>query len=97
MKGQIIVQFTFPFPRHSINLCPVILVPNDTVPITQRVTRLTLVVELVVLQSLVQAVQALEALGLMVTVLEQPTSLQDQRKLPSELQTLVHVLPQRLS
>ena len=97
MKCQIIVQFSFPFSRHSSNLCPVIFVPNDTVPITQRVTHLTLVVELVVLQSLVQAVQALEALGLMVTVLEQPTSLQDQRKLPSELQTLVHVLPQKLS
>ena len=77
MKCQSVVQFSFPFSRHSSNLCPVIFVPNDTVPITQRVTRLTLVVELVVLQSLVQAVQALEALGLMVTVLEQPISFQD--------------------
>ena len=93
MKGQSI----FPFPRHSINLCSVILVPNDIVPTTQRVTRSTLAVELVVLQPLVQEVQALVTLGLMVTVLEQPTLLQDQRKLPSELQPLVHVLPQRLS
>ena len=60
-------------------------------------TRSTLAVELVVLQPLVQEVQALVTLGLMVTVLEQPTLLEDQRKLPSEVQTLVHVLPQRLS